>query len=239
MQPKRKKNKSGWIAWTFGCVVAWIVLSVVMLVLLMPFGLASTQVFNFSATYEPKSGAYRQLQVEADGLVQSAMDGEPEADEVRLSFASNDGTRLRYVIREIVWDPSRRSGNLYRDNGTLVSDRVLAGSTYAPLIAAFYGDVDPVSLSDEAEQIAGIVLQAGWLNETLRRDPETRKPLSLIKESCEYSLVRWKTPMLPFVVVFALWLYGILARQGSGTPFRFYICARGVSFRVAPVPQES
>ncbi len=199
----------------------------------MTFGAFASKNFNVIAEYKPVSGAYRQLRVEASGVVQSGIDGDPESDEVRVAFTSNNGEVTRYYIEDIVWLPRKRGGTLYRDNGVLISEQVRAASTYVPLVADFYTPEAPGSLLPEGREIAEVVFEAGWMSDSVYRDPATREFLALESLECAYYSRWWQTAEMPLAVVFLYWLLAVLFNRDVRGPLRLYVTRKGLFFRRA------
>ena len=218
MQSQRINRKRSLVAFTFGCFAVAMLLSLAQTALYATFGAFAAKNFLVTAAYKPVSGAYRMLKIEADGVVQPGIDGEPESDEVRVDFVANGGGVTRYYIEDIVWRTGKQGGKLYRGNGTFLSDKAFKPEVYAPLIEGFYSNKDAALCLPEAMEIAGFIYQAGWLSESVYRDPTAHQFFMLERLECEY-YPRWpEAPELPFVAVSLFWLCSVLFNRKPQSP---------------------
>ena len=194
------------------------------------FGAFASKNCFITAEHKPVSGAYRKLRIEADGVVQPGIDGDPESHEVRVDFIANDGDVTKYYIKSIVPRTGKQGGKLYRGDGTLLNDKALNASTYVPLIAGFYDSDNPASRLPEAREVAEVIYETGWVLEATHRNPATRQFLTLENFECEYH-PRWlEAPETPFVVMFLFWLCSLLFNHDGKGPRRLYVTKKGFSW---------
>jgi len=213
MQSQRINRKRSLVAFTFGCFAVAMLLSLAQTAFYATFGAFAAKNFLVTAAYKPVSGAYRMLRIEADGVVQPGVDGDPESDEVRVAFVANDGGVTRYFIEDIVWQTRKQGGKLYREDGTLLSDKALNPEAYVPLISGFYGDRDVAARLPEAMEIKKLVYEAGWLYGHTYREPKKRQFFIEKRLEYEYYPQLLEKPELPFAAVSLFWLYRVLSNR--------------------------